>query len=231
MAGMAALVEALEHDPATSGVAILIAQSRDLGGRAMTTIASALSDHEFALTRAGYERLRDELAMLTTVSRAESSDRIRGAREHGEELADNSDLIGALEAQESLERRITTLEAALASSRVVDSPRRDGTIGIGTCVQLLDLDSSRTVEYEVVGSVEADPVQRRLSAKSPVGRALLGRRAGEVVEAEAPVGRMRFRVLAARPAGETPSTASGRVRPAGVLEVGVGSAMVDWGLI
>ena len=165
----------------------------------MTTMAAGFSEHEVAMTREGYERLRKELAMRTMISRVEIGDRLRDAREHGGEVADNLELIDALEDKDFLERRIATLEASLASARVVDDPPRDGTIGIGTRVQLHDIDSGRATEYDVVGSIEADPVQRRLSAESPVGRALLGRRSGDVLEVEAPRGRMRFRILAVRP--------------------------------
>jgi len=100
-----------------------------------------------------------------------------------------------------LERRITTLKGSLASAHVVDNPPRDGTIGIGTSVRLRDIDGGRTTKYDVVGAIEADPVQGRLSAESPVGRALLGQRTGEVFDVGAPRGRRRFRILAVRPDG------------------------------
>ena len=173
-------------------------------------MATSCGNKEIGLTRAGYERLRDELATLTTTSRAEVADRLRAARDHGGEFADNLELIDALEDQEMLERRITTLEASLPSALVVDDPPRDGTIGIGTRVRLRRIDSGRTAEYDVVGSIEPDPVERRLSADSPVGRALLGRRAGDVLEAEAPGGRMRFRILAVRPGGRSAGRSSAR---------------------
>ena len=162
-------------------------------------MATSPGNEEIGLTRAGYERLSDELATLTTISRAEIADRLRVARDHGGEFADNLELIDALEDKEILERRITTLEASLPSALVVDDPPRDGTIGIGTRVRLRDIESRRTAEYDVVGSLEPDPVERRLSADSPVGRALLGRRAGDDIQVEAPGGQMRFRILAVRP--------------------------------
>jgi len=166
----------------------------------MTTMAArAFSELQVALTRKGYERLRGELGTLTTISRMAMSDRLRHAREQGGELTDNLELIDALEDQEMLERRITTLEGSLASADVVDDAPCDGTIGIGTRVRLNDIDSQGTAEYEVVGSLEADPAQRRLSAESPVGRALLGRRSGDLFDVEAPHGRRRFRILAVRP--------------------------------
>jgi transcription elongation factor GreA len=168
----------------------------------MTITTAVLSKHdEVPLTREGYERLHDELASLTTITRMEMSKRLRDAREQGGELTDNPELIDALEDQEMLERRIATLKASLAAARVVDNPPRDGTIGIGTRVRLRDDDSGRPAEYDVVGSAEADPVRGRLSAESPVGRALLGRRSGDIFEVETPLGRRRFRILSTRPDG------------------------------
>jgi transcription elongation factor GreA len=163
----------------------------------MTTIAHVHGERHADITRNGYERLRDELTALTTISRAEISDRLRDAREQGGEFADNLELIDALEDQERLERRITTLEAVLDAARVVDQPPRDGTIGVGSHVRLRDLDSGITTEYLVVGSIEADPAERRVSSESPVGRALLGRRAGDIVDVDAPRGTARFRILGA----------------------------------
>ena len=190
-------------------------------------MATSCGNQEIGLTRAGYERLRDELATLTTTSRAEVADRLRAARDHGGEFADNLELIDALEDQEMLERRITTLEASLPSALVVDDPPRDGTIGIGTRVRLRGIDSGRTAEYDVVGSIEPDPVERRLSADSPVGRALLGRRAGDVLEAETPGGRMRFRILAVRPVGRSAGSPSARSRGARAGRLsGVGRAAI-----
>ena len=164
------------------------------------TVTTAVPDyHEVPMTREGYEHLRAELATLTTAARAEITERLRAAREDGAELADNLELIDALEDQDLLERRITALEAAVASASVVDEPPRDGTIGIGTSVELRDIDRGQQSEYELVGSVEADPAYRKLSVASPVGQALLGRRTGEVLEVQAPRGKVRFRILAVDP--------------------------------
>jgi transcription elongation factor GreA len=176
----------------------------------MTTMAArAFSEPQVALTREGYERLRGELGTLTTISRMAMSDRLRDAREQG---GDNLELIDALEDQEMLERRITMLEGSLASADVVDDAPCDGTIGIGTRVRLSDINSESTTEYEVVGSLEADAGQRRLSAESPVGRALLGRRSGDVFDVEAPRGRRRFRILAVRPDDRPAERLSARSR-------------------
>jgi transcription elongation factor GreA len=165
----------------------------------MTTIAPSITQEDSALTRGGYERLSDELTALTTTGRAEMRDRLRDARAQGGELSDNLQLIDALEDQELLERRIATLEAALGSARVVDAPADDGTIGIGTRVRLRDVETGRTAQYDLVGSIEVEPGQRMVSSESPVGRALLGRRAGDVVEVIVPRGSRRFELLDVHP--------------------------------
>ena len=86
----------------------------------MTTVTEVPSERQNAITREGYVGLRDELATLTTTGRAQINDRLRDAREQGGDFVDNLELIDALEDQELLERRITTLEAVLAVARVID---------------------------------------------------------------------------------------------------------------
>jgi transcription elongation factor GreA len=163
----------------------------------MTTIDPTIASGGFALTRRGYERLRDELAVLTTTARAEMRDRLRDARAQGGELSDNLELLDALEDQDFLERRITALQEALAWARVVDDPPDDGTIGVGSRVRLRDSETGRTAEHELVGSIEVEPGQRTVSSESPIGRALLGRRAGDVIDVQVPRGTRRFEVLVA----------------------------------
>ena len=167
----------------------------------MTTLAPNIGYRD-ALTREGYERLRDELTVLRKAGRAEIGDRLRDAREQGGELADNLELMDVLEDQELLERRIATLEAALGSASVVDAPP-DDRIGIGTHVRIRDLETGHATEYELVASIEADPGRSRVSAESPVGRALLDRRAGDTVDVQAPRGHMSLEILEVR-AGVAP---------------------------
>jgi transcription elongation factor GreA len=95
-----------------------------------------------------------------------------------------------------LERDIAELEHRLATARVVE-PAADGTADIGAHVHLRLNGSPRV--YQLVGALEANPSQRRLSIDSPVGRALLGRVAGEIIEVDAPKGRCRFEIVAVDP--------------------------------
>lgn len=107
---------------------------------------------------------------------------------------DNPALFDVLEEQAQLERRIETLEARLAAARIAE-PNGDGSAGIGSWVRLRDLETSELVEYELVGAIEADLDEGRLSVDAPVGRALLGAAAGETVAVSCPRGELRFQVI------------------------------------
>jgi transcription elongation factor GreA len=150
------------------------------------------------MTQDGYDRLRRELESLTTSTRWDVAERLRVARDDGGDPAENGELMDALEAQGLLEQRISQLQARLAAARVV-AAAADGTAGIGTRVRL----RSRTagiVEYELVGVGEADAGRGRISIDSPVGKAIVGRRAGETVEVETPRRVRRLKLLAVEPA-------------------------------
>ena len=147
------------------------------------------------ITREGYERLRAELEQLTTVKRREIADWLREAREDGAEPGENPDVGAALEEQVTLERRIDELEAMLAFARIAEPPE-PGVAGIGRHVRLRVDDGPESIEYELVGAMEADPATRRISIDSPVGRAVVGGRAGDVVVVETPGGLRSVEILA-----------------------------------
>jgi transcription elongation factor GreA len=156
--------------------------------------------NELLVTEAGHARLRAELDALTGEGRRELAERVRAARGDGH-LADNPELFEALEEQMLLEQRIAVLEAQLAEARIADGRRADGAASIGARVRLLELDSGETFEYDLVGAIEADPVEGRISVDSPVGRALDGRQAGEVVDVLTPRGVVQLELLAVAAAG------------------------------
>lgn len=147
-----------------------------------------------SITRAGYERLQAELAELIDVERAELARWLRDAREDGGEPGENADVAGALEERALLEQRIAELRRRIAEARIVE-PADDGTAGIGAYLTVR-IDGGETTPYQLVGSAEGDPAQRRLSIDSPVGRALAGRVAGDVVEVDAPGGTRRIEIVA-----------------------------------
>ena len=109
-------------------------------------------------------------------------------------------LFDLLEEQAKLEGRIKLLEAQVAVARIVD-PATDGTARIGSCVRVRHCDSDDVAEYNLVGPIESDLGDGRVSIEAPVGRALLGRRGGETVTVETPRGTMRLELLSVRSIG------------------------------
>jgi transcription elongation factor GreA len=147
------------------------------------------------ITHEGYERLRTELEQLRTVKRREVADWLREAREDGAEPGENPDVGAALDEQAALERRIDELEAMLAFARIAGPPE-PGVAGVGQHVRLRVDGAPESIEYELVGVMEANPATRRMSVDSPIGRALLGGRAGDVVVVETPGGMRSVEILA-----------------------------------
>lgn len=156
-------------------------------------------DQELLITPEGYAQLREELELLSGVKRHELTERLHAARDDRGDLADNPELAEALEEQERLERRIAVLETQLAHARQVDGDRADGLAAVGTRVLVRELEDGDELVLDLVGTIEADAARGRFSVVSPVGRALVGNGAGDVVEVDAPGGRRRLEILAVEP--------------------------------
>jgi transcription elongation factor GreA len=150
---------------------------------------------EVVLTKEGYEKLKQEIEVLSTDKRREVAERIRVAREFGD-IAENAEYDDAKNEQMMLEHRIATLEERLRAARVIDTSEITAdVVSIGATVRLRDVDANKTVEYQIVGSAEANPAENKLSNESPVGKAILGRKKGETVEVSAPRGAMKFKIM------------------------------------
>jgi transcription elongation factor GreA len=150
---------------------------------------------EVILTPEGYEKLKQEIEYLSTEKRREVADRIRVAREFGD-IAENSEYDDAKNEQALLEHRIATLEERLIAARVIDAGEiTSDAVSVGTKVRLKDMDANETIEYHIVGSAEANPAEHRLSNESPVGKAIIGKKKGDVVEVAAPRGSLKFKIL------------------------------------
>ena len=150
---------------------------------------------EVILTKEGYEKLKQEIDFLSTEKRREVAERIRTAREFGD-ITENSEYDDAKNEQALVEHRIALLEERLLSARVID--KKDiakDVVSIGSMVKLRDMAAAKTVEYRIVGSAEANPAEQKLSNESPVGKAIIGRKKGEVVEVVAPRGALKFKIL------------------------------------
>jgi transcription elongation factor GreA len=154
---------------------------------------------DLLVTAEGYERLCSELESLHSDGRRAMSERLREARADGH-LNDNPALFDALEEQAQLERRIATLEARLAAARIA-APSGDGRASIGSSVRLRDLETGELVEYELVGAIEGNVDQGRLSVEAPVGRVLLGATAGDILTVACPRGELRLEVMSVQGAG------------------------------
>jgi transcription elongation factor GreA len=151
--------------------------------------------NETLITPAGLARLSDELERLRTSGRKAMTDRIRAARSTDADGAANADYQAAREEQALLESRIARLEHRLSLARVAEPDATNDVVDLGERVRLHDLETDSQLEYDLVGSLEADPAAGRVSAASPLGRALIGRRSGEIAVVEAPKGRRRLRIL------------------------------------
>jgi transcription elongation factor GreA len=152
-------------------------------------------DGTLLISANGYAHRCRELEELRTEARNALAERLREARRDGP-LDDNPALYDLFEEQAQLERRIALLEAQLAVAEIV-APAADGPAGIGSIVRVRD-DTSSTGQYELVGPLESDIGKGRVSIDAPVGRALIGRSAGEVVEVETPRGTLAVEILHVR---------------------------------
>ena len=147
------------------------------------------------LTPEGYEKLKREIEFLSTDKRREVAERIKTAREFGD-IAENAEYDDAKNEQALLESRIALLEERLLNARVVTADEiSSDVVSIGSKVKLKDMDANETIEYHIVGSAEANPAEHKLSNESPVGKAIMGKKKGEVVEVTAPRGALKFKIL------------------------------------
>ena len=154
-----------------------------------------MPEKEVILTPEGLINLEKELEYLRTTKRREVADRIKQAIEFGD-ITDNSEYEDAKNEQAFVEGRIATLEKMLRNARLIEGPDGDhDEVAVGSRVVLKDLDLGDVEEYTIVGSAEANPSKQRISNESPVGRAVLGKAVGSVVEVLVPAGTVKYQVL------------------------------------
>ena len=150
---------------------------------------------QFILTDDGLKKLEAEQDELKTVRRKEIADKIKVALSFGD-LSENSEYDEAKNEQGKVENRIAELEAMLKNAKVIDEDDLStDTVSIGCKVRLLDMEYNDELEYQLVGSAEADPKVGRISDESPIGSALLGHKSGDTVTVEAPAGEVLFKIL------------------------------------
>ena len=148
------------------------------------------------LTPEGYKKLEEELEGLKVEGRKEIAEKIKEARSYGD-LSENAEYDAAKDAQAAMEKRITEIENMLKNAQVVsENDVSTDVISIGSRVKVYDIEFDEEAEYAIVGSTEANPDDGKISDESPVGAALLGKKAGETVNVELPDGDViQFKVL------------------------------------
>lgn len=147
------------------------------------------------VSKAGYEKLQADLDYLITVRRGEVAEKLKEARSFGD-LSENAEYDEAKNEQGILEARIAELENIIANANVVDDDDISVTeIGVGSIIKIRDLELDEIENLQIVGSTESDPDNNKISDESPIGKAALRKKVGEIFEVEAPVGTLKFEVL------------------------------------
>jgi transcription elongation factor GreA len=151
---------------------------------------------EVILTESGRKKLADELSELKNVKRKEVAERLKNAISYGD-LTENSEYDDAKNEQARVEHRIDQIETMLAKARIIDRRHvKTKEVGIGSLVEIKQVGSSKKqFSYRIVGPAEANPDNHMISYQSPVGRALMGLKVGEVASVSAPAGDIRYRIV------------------------------------
>lgn len=154
-----------------------------------------MSEKKFIMTYEGVQKLEAELEYLKSVKRPEITEKIKVALGYGD-LSENSEYDEAKNDQAFTEGRILQLENMLKNAEVVDeSEIPSDIVSVGSKVRVKDFDFDEEVEYTIVGSAEADPMEFKISNESPVGAGLLGKKVGDMVEITVPDGVSKYEVL------------------------------------
>lgn len=146
---------------------------------------------QYSLTKEGVTELEQEVATLIA-ERGPIAERIKTAREFGD-LAENAEYSAARQEQERTESRIAEIENILQNVKIIQKPKGDSKVQLGSTVKLKG--NGKTKEFQVVGTVEADPMNGKISDESPIGQALLGKKEGESVEIKTPADTISYKIV------------------------------------
>ena len=153
-------------------------------------------DKAVALTYEGIQELEAELKELKVNRRKDIAQKIKDARAQGD-LSENAEYDAAKDEQAKIEARIVAIEKMLRNAVLIDQEDADkDTVGLGSKVTLFDEEFEEEVTYHIVGSAEANPEKNRISNESPLGMGLIGHKAGVAVEIDAPMGIIKYKILA-----------------------------------
>ncbi len=154
-----------------------------------------MNDKQIILTQEGLRKLEDELENLKSVKRREVAERIKIAIGYGD-ISENSEYEDAKNEQAFIEGRIITLEKMLRNARIINNDEIDtDTVSIGSTVTVEDMEFGDKMDYSIVGTAESDPLQNKISNESPLGKAILGKKTGTIVEVNVPAGIIQYKIL------------------------------------
>ena len=148
-------------------------------------------DNNLYVTKEGLESLKSELKNLVEIKRPEIAKRIKEAREMGD-ISENSEYDSARQEQSFIEGRIEELEEIIKNAKISE-PKGKDSIGVG-CLVTLHIEGEDE-KFHIVGAMEANPLEKKISHESPLGSALVGKKVGDKIEVEAPVGKLTYTVL------------------------------------
>lgn len=152
------------------------------------------TENRYKMSQESLDKLKEELEYLESVRTKEVAEQIKEARSFGD-LSENSEYDEAKTEQGKLYSRIAELKDLVENAQIDNSTATEGTVGHGSVVKVCDLEDNSEMEYQIVGSQDANPMIGRVSSDSPFGIALLGHKAGDEVTVEAPAGQFRFRII------------------------------------
>jgi len=146
------------------------------------------------LTQEGFDKLQEELDYLRVTKRQEVADRLREAAD-GEDLIENAEYEAAKNEQAFVEGRIQELEILLATAKIIEENGSGDVIQVGSKVTIQEENFKDKESFEIVGAAEANPIKGRISNESPLGRAMLGHKVGDIVSVEAPDGSFNVKII------------------------------------
>ncbi len=154
------------------------------------------AESKYKMSQERYDEIKQELHYLETVREKEVSELIKEARSFGD-LSENSEYDEAKTEQGKLYSKIAEMKVLIEKAEIIEKQDMDkGVVALSSRIKLLDVDENEELEYQIVGSQEANPMSGRISDESPIGRGLLGHKVGETVTIDAPAGQMKFTILA-----------------------------------
>lgn len=152
-----------------------------------------MAEENIILTREGYNKLEKELDFLKNEKRREVAKRIKHAREFGD-ISENAEYDEAKNEQAFVEGRIQEIEHLLRNAEIAEESE-DDVVAVGKTVTLFDKENEEEITYHIVGSAESDPLDFKISNQSPLGKAIIGKRVGDDIEFEAPIGKVEYKIV------------------------------------